>query len=171
LIGLAFWNIVLTLLTGLNRRLPFHREIGLSVDIVLAAAYFVLAGGIPIPVSGLCFLPLMTAALYFEIIGALVSAVLMTAAQVVVTVSQTLSPVPLIFLGLLSLVTFIIAGVFGYISVQLVKTIRRNRQTSRNPAKKLGMENERLRAIYSLTSTLLATLITSECLNLSLTSA
>ena len=79
LIGLAFWNIVLTLLTGLNRRLPFHREIGLSVDIVLAAAYFVLAGGYTNPGFWIVFLPLMTAALYFEIIGALVSAVLMTA--------------------------------------------------------------------------------------------
>jgi signal transduction histidine kinase len=83
----------------------------------------------------------------------------MTAVQVVVTVSHTLSPIPLVILSVLSLFTFLIAGVFGYISIQLVKTIRRNRQTQQeNQQKKLGMENERLRAIYSLTSTLLATL-------------
>jgi len=69
----------------------------------------------------------------------------------------------LIILGVFSLFTFIVAGAFGYISVQLVKTIRRNRQAQQeslqeSQQRKLGMENERLRAIYSLTSTLLATL-------------
>jgi signal transduction histidine kinase len=163
LVGLAGWNIVLTLLTGLNRRLAFHREIGLSVDIVLAAAYFVLAGGYANPAFWIVFLPLITAALYFEWIGALISAVLMTAAQVAMTVSQPFSPLALIILGVLSLFTFLVAGVFGYISVQFVRTIRRNRQAQQDAQqevqqKKLGMENERLRAIYSLTSTLLSTL-------------
>jgi signal transduction histidine kinase len=159
LLGLACWNIVLTLLTGLNRRLAFHRQIGIGVDLAFATAYFVLAGGYTNPAFWIVFLPLMTGALYFEIIGALISAVLMTAVQVVVTVSQTLEPTVLIFMGVLSLFTFLVAGMFGFISVQLVKTIRRNRQVQQDTQqKKLGMENERLRAIYSLTSTLLATL-------------
>jgi signal transduction histidine kinase len=159
LLGLACWNIVLTLLTGLNRRLAFHRQIGIGVDLAFATAYFVLAGGYTNPAFWIVFLPLITGALYFEIIGALISAILMTAVQVVVTVSQTLEPTVLIFMGVLSLFTFLVAGMFGLISVQLVKTIRRNRQAQQDTQqKKLGMENERLRAIYSLTSTLLATL-------------
>jgi len=56
LIGLAFWNIVLTLLTGLTAACLSHREIGLSVDIVLAAAYFVLAGGYTNPGFWIVFL-------------------------------------------------------------------------------------------------------------------
>jgi len=159
LVGLACWNIFLTLLTGLNRRLAFHREIGLGVDIVIATAYFGLTGGYTNPAFWIVFLPLITSALYFELTGALISAIFMTVVQLGVTVSQTLSPIPLIILGVFSLFTFLIAGVFGFISVQLVKTIRRNRQTQQEiQQKKLGMENERLRAIYSLTSTLLATL-------------
>jgi signal transduction histidine kinase len=159
LIGLACWNIVLTLLTGFNRRLAFHREIGLGVDIVFATAYFALAGGYTNPAFWIVFLPLITSALYFELIGALITAVLMTAAQVAVTISHTFSPVTLLILGVSSLFTLLVAGVFGYISVQLVQTIRRNRQAQQEAQqKKLGMENERLRAIYSLTSTLLATL-------------
>jgi len=163
LLGLACWNIVLTLLTGLNRRLGFHREICLGIDIVFAVAFFVLSGGYTNPAFWIVFLPLMTAALYFEIIGALISAILITVAQVAVTVSQTLSPIPLIILGALNLFTFLVAGAFGYISIQLVKTIRLNRQAQQeslqeSQQRKLGMENERLRAIYSLTSTLLATL-------------
>ncbi len=83
----------------------------------------------------------------------------MTAVQVAVTVFQTLDPIALIILGISSLFTFILAGLFGYISVRLVQTIRKNRQGQQEiQQKKLNMENERLRAIYSLTSTLLATL-------------
>ena len=163
LLGLACWNVVQTLLTGLNRRLAFHREICLCVDIIVAAGYFVLAGGYANPAFWIVFLPLITAALYFEIIGALIAAVLMTMTQVFLTILQTVSSHSMIILGVFSLFTFIIAGAFGYISVQLVRTIRRNRRVQQETQqevqqKKLGMENERLRAIYSLTSTLLATL-------------
>ena len=159
LVILAGWNIVQTLFTGLNRRLGFHREISISVDIVIASAYFILSGGYTNPAFWIIFLPLITAALYFEWIGALISAVLMTVIQVAVAVYQTFSPLSLVYLGALSLFTFMVAGVFGYISVRLVKTIRRTRLDQQEiQQKKLGMENERLRAIYSLTSTLLTTL-------------
>lgn len=159
LIGMAFWNIGLTLLTGLNRRLMFHREISLGVDILIAAAFFALAGGFASPAFWIIFLPLMTSTLYFEIIGALIASILMTTVQVVVTAFQTPDPVELIILGISTLFTFAIAGLFGYISVQLVQTVRKNRQVQQEvQQKKLSMESERLRAIYSLTSTLLATL-------------
>ena len=159
LIGLVCWNIGLTLLTGLNRRLGFHRQICSGVDILVAAVYFTLAGGFASPAFWIVFLPLMTSTLYFELIGALISSVLMAALQVAVTVSQTLDPVALIILGISTVFTFAIAGLFGYISVQLVHTNRKNRQDQQeSQQKKPSMENERLRAIYSLTSTLLATL-------------
>jgi signal transduction histidine kinase len=159
LIGLVFWNIGMTLLTGLNHRLVLHREISTGMDILFAAAYFALAGGFASPVFWIVFLPLISATLYFEVIGALISAILMTAVQVAVTVLQTLDPIALIILGISSLFTFILAGLFGYISVRLVQTIRKSRQGLQEiQQKKLNLENERLRAIYSLTSTLLATL-------------
>lgn len=159
LIALVCWNIALTLLTGLNRRLAFHREIGLGVDVLFAGAYFALAGGFASPVFRVVFLPLMTSALYFEMRGALISAVLMTAVQVAVAVYQTLAPVALIILGVSTLFTFVIAGVFGYLSVQLTQIIRRNLQTQQETRqKKLRVGNERLHTIYSLTSTLLAIL-------------
>jgi len=102
---------------------------------------------------------LMTSTLYFEIIGALIASIMMTTVQVAVTVFQTPDPVELIILGISTLFTFAIAGLFGYISVQLVQTVRKNRQVQQEvQQKKLSMESERLRAIYSLTSTLLATL-------------
>ncbi len=159
LIALTGWNLMLTLLTGLNRRLAFHREICIGVDMLFAAIYFALAGGYANPAFWIVFLPLMTSALYFELIGALIAAVLMTLTQVTVTVAQTASRPGFIILGISTLFTLIVAGGFGYISVQLVQTIRRSRQAQQEAQqKKLSMENRRLRAIYSLTSTLLSTL-------------
>jgi signal transduction histidine kinase len=159
LIGLVGWNIALTLLTGLNRRLAFQREIGLGIDILFASAYFALVGGFGSPAFWVVFLPVITAALYFGMPGALISAVLMTVTQVAVTISQTLAPIALIVLGVSSLFTFIIAGLFGYLGAQFNHIIRRNRQVQQGTQQnKLRVDNERLRAIYSLTSTLLATL-------------
>ena len=159
LILLAFWNIALTLLTGLNRRMTYHRQICLGIDLLIATAYFFLSGGYASPAFWIVFLPLITSALYYGIIGALISAALMAGVQVAGTVTQYLFPLSLVILGVLCLFTFLIAGGFGYISAQLVKTIRRYRQAENEiQLRKLGMENERLRAVYSLTSTLMGTL-------------
>jgi signal transduction histidine kinase len=55
--------------------------------------------------------------------------------------------------------TFLIAGTFGFLCMRLIETIRRSRQSqSEALQKKQQVENNRLRAIYGLTSTLMATL-------------
>ncbi len=159
LIGLAGWNIALTLLAGLNRRLERHREISLGVDLLAAALYFTLTGGFASPAFWVIILPLLTAALYFEVIGAIVSATLMTIVQVGVTVFHTLAPIALIILGASVFFTFLIAGVFGFLSMRLIQTVRHTRQSqSEAQQKKQHVEVDRLRAIYGLTSTLTATL-------------
>ena len=159
LILLVCWNITLTLLTGLNRRLAFHREICLSIDILFASAYFALGGGFGNPAFWIVLLPLITAALYFQMIGALISAALMAVTQIAVTISKNQAPFALIFLGISVLFTFIIAGLFGYLSARFIRIILRSLQVQQEiQQKKLRMDNERLRAIYSLTSTLLTTL-------------
>ncbi len=159
LIVLAGWNLTLTLLAGLNRRLVRHREINLGVDMLAAGLYFALAGGFASPAFWIIVLPLLTAALYFGVIGAFVSAFLMTVVQVVTTVLQTLAPLALLILGVSIVFTFLIAGSFGFLSMRLIQTIRLMRQSqSEAQQKKQQMENDRLRAIYGLTATLTATL-------------
>jgi signal transduction histidine kinase len=70
-----------------------------------------------------------------------------------------LAPLALLILGISAFLTFLIAGVFGYLSMRLMQTNRLNRQSlSEEQQKKQRLENDRLRAIYSLTSTLTATL-------------
>jgi hypothetical protein len=163
LLVLAGWNIVLTLLAALNRRLARHREISLGIDLLAASLYFFLAGGFASPAFWVIILPLLTAALYFEVIGAFVSATLMMVVQIVMTVLQTLAPIALLILGASVFLTFLIAGVFGYLSMHLIQMIRHTRQSQSEAQhdaqqKKQHVENDRLRAIYSLTSTLTATL-------------
>ncbi len=159
LIGLAGWNIALTLLAGLNRRLVRHREISLGVDLLAAGLYFALAGGFASPAFWIIILPLLTAALYFEVMGAFISATLMMVVQIGITVLQTLAPFALLILGVSVFLTFLIAGVFGYLSMRLIQTIRRSRQSlSEAQQKKQRVENDRLRAIYRLTSTLTSSL-------------
>ena len=159
LIILAGWNIVLTLLAGLNRRLAGHRIISLGVDLLTASFYFFLAGGFSSPAFWIFVLPLLTAAIYYEIKGAFVVGTLMMIVQVVMTVRQTLVPLALLILGVSVLVTFMIAGGFGYLSMRLIQTIRVNRKSqAEEQQKKITVENNRLRGIYGLTTTLTATL-------------
>jgi len=166
LIGLAGWNIALTLLAGLNRRLARHREISIGVDLLAAGLYFALAGGFASPAFWIIVLPLLTAAIYFEVMGAFVSAILMMVVQIGMTVLQTLAPFAMLILGASIFLTFLIAGVFGYLSMRLNQTIRLASQSQSEAQQKkqrtendrLRATNDRLRAIYGLTSTLTATL-------------
>ncbi len=157
--ALAGWNIALTLLAGLNRRLVHHREVGLGVDLLAASLYFILAGGFSSPAFWIIFMPLLTAALYFEVWGAIVAAIVMIVIQIGMTVINTTSLIALFILGASVFLTISIAGVYGYISMRLIRTIRQIRQSQSDEVqKKQHVENDRLRAIYGLTSTLMATL-------------
>jgi signal transduction histidine kinase len=159
LLGLAGWNLILTLLTGLNRRFPRHREICLGIDLLIAGLYFILAGGFASPAFWIIILPLFAAGLYFELVGAIIAASLMLIIQIGMTIFQPLAPASLLTLGISGFFTFLIAGTFGYLSMRLTQTNRLSRQSlSEAQQKKQRLENDRLRAIYSLTSTLTATL-------------
>jgi signal transduction histidine kinase len=159
LVGWVCWNIAMTLLAVLNRRLPRHREINLGFDLLIAGLYFVLAGGFASTAFWIVFLPLITASLYFELIGAFISVILMVAVQVGVTVTQTITQLSLLILGSSIFLTILMAGGFSYISLRLIQINRQNRQNNmEEEQKKKRVENDRLRAIYGLTSALTATL-------------
>lgn len=159
LVGWVCWNIAMTLLAVLNRRLPRHREINLGFDLLIAGLYFVLAGGFASTAFWIVFLPLITASLYFELVGALISVILMVAVQVGVTVTQTITQLTLLILGSSVFLTILIAGGFSYISLRLMQINRQNRQNNvEEEQKKRRVENDRLRAIYGLTSALTANL-------------
>jgi signal transduction histidine kinase len=159
LIALVLWNTALSLVAGLNYRFPRHRALCMAVDILVAGLYFTLSGGFASSASWIIFLPLISSTLYFELIGALISIVLMVTIQIVVTFSRPFAPLALLILGFSIFLTILVGGLFDYLGMRLIQTIRRTREDQGSMDKKIhGLENDRLRAIYGLTSTLTATL-------------
>ena len=75
-VGLAGWNIVMTLLAGLNRRLTFHREINLVVDLLAAGFYFFLAGRFSSN-AFLIIILLLTATFCIEVVAVFISGTIM----------------------------------------------------------------------------------------------
>ncbi len=150
------WNLLMTALAGLNVRMTFHRRISLFVDLVLAGAFYWVQGGIHGPAFWAGLLPILTGSIYFELWGAFIAAVLFGG---FVFYASTLEE------GQTNIGILIAAGlafmglVFGLIGRRLVKHMRANRALFLNSEeRKHGIQSERLRAIYELTSTLSSTL-------------
>jgi signal transduction histidine kinase len=159
LIALVAWNILLTLLAGINRRMSFHRQICLAVDVLIAAAYFIWSGGFNHPAFWLIYMPVLTAGLSMGLTGALVSAGLVSITQAAQTLFVTQEPTALIFLSISIVFSFLLAAIFGSLSSGFIRISRRNSQSQHDfNQKRQRVDSERLRAVYSLTTTLLTTL-------------
>jgi signal transduction histidine kinase len=159
LLILVGWNIVMTLLAGLNRRMVRHREISLGIDLLVASLYFILSGGFASPAFWLIILPVLTASLYFDLIGSFVTAAIMSFVQIGMTLINDVAQAAILILGVSVFLTFLIAGVFGFLGMRLIQTNRKSRQSqAEDRMKQQRLENDRMRAIYGLTSTLTATL-------------
>jgi len=148
---MLFWNVGMSLLAGLNMRLPYHRYIVLSVDFILAALYFwsqiTLTGGTSIWIG---VAPIVTGAIYFEMWGGFLSAVLFAVLQFI-SMSYSFSN-DIIF----TLSVGIASGLIGRFGMAGLRTSRRKQIDAEERRRRA--ETERLRAIYELTSNLTATL-------------
>jgi signal transduction histidine kinase len=159
LAGMVLWNVLLTLLAGLNLRMPFHRLIGTGMDLLFAGLAFMVSGGFYSPACWIGLMPVISAALYYQWQGALVAAAVMTVLEAVFTSLQASTPWALLFPAGSGIFLFMAAGGFGVVCSRLAGYIsNQHRMHVEDEKKKLGMENERIRAIYNLTSTLMGTL-------------
>ena len=156
---LAGWNIVLTLLAGLNRRMRRHREISLAIDLLIAGLFFAFSGGFRSPAFWIGLVPILSAAIYFEVTGALVASGIVIVTELGVTALQ--DPVSRNWLtaGIIGAATALLGLLFGFLSKRVIDQLRRMRQEQMMGQKtRQRVENDRLRAIYELTSTLIGTL-------------
>jgi signal transduction histidine kinase len=164
---LATWNLVLTVLAGLSRRMAGHRLISLGIDIIAAVGYFIVENGFFGPASWAIFLPIFSAALYFEMMGTLITAAFLALPQLGYTLYHSREPRPLMFAGLYILATFGLAALFGFLSKRLIASILgENRAREESERKRIMVETERLRALYKLTSTMMSTLNYQSVINL-----
>jgi len=156
---LAGWNIVLTLLAGLNRRMRRHREISLAIDLLVAGLFFAFSGGFHNPAFWIGLIPILSAAIYFEVVGALIAAGMIILVELGVTALQKPSTQGWIAAGSICAATAVLGLLFGFLSKRVIDQLRRMRQEQMMGQKtRQRVENDRLRAIYELTSTLIGTL-------------
>jgi signal transduction histidine kinase len=158
--GLLFiWNVIMSLLAGLSIRISrFHRQIVLSVDFLLAAIFFWLQGGLDGSSAWIGLFPILSSAVYFEMWGAFITAVLFTLLQYVVSFDSFSNGLPLMVVSGLAL-TLLIGLASGLSGRFLMRRLRKERHHRLDEEeRRRRMESERLRALYELTSTLTATL-------------
>lgn len=155
---MALWNIAMSVLAGMNLRIRFHRYVVLVVDFVLAALFFYLQGGLGNASVWTGLYPILTGAVYFELMGSLVAGILFIAWQLFVSRESLANGFTFsISNGLTLTVLFTLAcGVGGRMLMRRLRFQRRTRLDAEE--RRSNMESERLRAIYELTSTLTATL-------------
>jgi signal transduction histidine kinase len=174
LILLICWNVALTYLAGVNKRLARHRELSVGFDVCFASLFFIMHGGFTGSVFWVVVLPILSSTIYFEWKGVLAIAGLMSLVEIIFTLGQGITPQVVMFSLIAALLTMSLGALFGYISNNMLRDMRRIRkQTIEERERQQRVENERVRAIYSLTSTLTATLnyhrVLESALDLSLT--
>lgn len=153
---LIVWNLTMTALTGLNARMRFHRRVNIAVDLILTGAFFWAQGGARGPAFWVGLLPILSGSIYYEIIGAVIASLLFSG-LVVFMGAQTEGDLPLsiVIAGILSALGIL----FGFLGRRLMDHMRKNRVLwVDEEEKRRAIQNERMRAIYELTSTLSSTL-------------
>lgn len=145
------WNIFMSVLAGMNMRLPLHRQIVIGVDFLLSAIFFwsqiELPGGTS-TWAGVA--PILVTAIYFEMWGAFILGVAFALLQWV-TLHYSFSN-EIVF----TLLAGTVSGLLGRFVVGRMRFSRQIRMDA--DERRRREETERLRAIYELSSSLTATL-------------
>lgn len=153
---MILWNLGMTALAGLNIRTTYHRHVNMVTDLLLSGAFYFVQGGVNGPAFWAGLLPILTCSIYFELWGATLSAILFSAFVLIIGV-QSEENVSLSFF--VAAILSLLGIIFGFIGRRLINTMRKNRALWIDAEeKKRAIQNERMRAIYELTSTLSSTL-------------
>ncbi len=153
------WNAVLSALAVLRLRMSrYHRHIVLGMDFLLAAMFFWLQGGLAGASAWMGLIPILTGAIYFETWGAFGVASLFALWQFLI--SRDLFANNGAFFASSGLALTLLIGLASGLGGRFVmKQLRVERKTRMDmEERRRRMEEERLRAIYELTSTLTGTL-------------
>ena len=150
------WNVAMSMMAGIGLRLArFHRQIVLGVDFLLALLLFFSQGGLVNATFWEALIPIGVAAIYFEMWGAFLTAVVFAGLQAVISRDELTNLIA--SSGLV--ITLLIGLASGLIGRYTMRRLRVSRQSKLDAEERRRlMETERLRAIYELTSSLTATL-------------
>lgn len=151
------WNTIMSMLAVFSVRVSaFHRQMVLTVDVLLAAAFFWLQSRHGSTPSWIGLIPILTGAVYFEAWGAFIVAALFAIWQYVIGNGVFYSNLTLMREIGMTLLAGLLGGIGGHYAMRRLRT---SRQTKLDvDERNRRMESERIRAIYELSSTLTATL-------------
>jgi signal transduction histidine kinase len=155
----AAWNVILTILAAVNRRLPAHPYISTIVDMLIAYVIYFLAGTMLGPVIWVGLMPVVTASLYFKLRGALVVLVINVLSQGLLALVDVPWLTALVSLGILIPIYLAVALIFSFISQRMAGVVEatvKSQLAARRESQKA--ENERRHAIFNLISALSASL-------------
>jgi len=172
LLVMALWNIFVSLLAILNRRLAAHRIINMSIDLVGTLVLFGLTNGTQGPLVWVGVLVLSTAGIYYGGLASLLVGIGYTFLQG--AISLAMAPVgKLTAMGLVFLFNILASMGLGFAGSRLISRVRniyRVQVRQREEIERKAREQERVRmqAFYDLTTTLSATLNYQTVLNTAL---
>ena len=159
ILAAAVWTLLLTIVSLIDRRLPYHEIVTLVVDALLAVLFASLVAyrGVGFLWAGI--LPILTASLYHRFQGGTITSVGVILVFGILLTSQlgnadalTALFTPALVLGLTGMVT-------GMISQQVSYFVRNQQEFERTRMEnEQRKERDRIRALYQVTSTLTATL-------------
>lgn len=161
----VLWNLFISTLAGLNIRLPRHRPINVAVDFLFSLALFIFGGGVTGTLLWGGVLVLISAAVYYEWIGALIAAAAISVIEIGWTAVGYAETFPQMWplLGLLAALNLVLGTAFGLPSRMLIQSTRaiyhdRVQRQAENEQQVKTSEHERMQAFYRLVESLSATL-------------
>jgi signal transduction histidine kinase len=159
----VMWNTFVSVLTALNQRLPQHRLINALVDGLVSLTLFALSGGMFGPLAWASLLTVLSTALYFELRGSLLAALLLALLQSGWSLLFGVPGMPPVFLAAPFVFNLLMAALFGLACSSLMKRLREHYRVTvhrKDEVNRLAkvQERERLQAFYSVLETLSATL-------------
>jgi len=159
----ALWNISITILATLNRRLPFHRPLNLLADITVCLFLFHVNGGFFGQLPWSCVLPLFTAAIYYEIRGGVWVGLLLSALQgglAYIYGGANFNPLVLSALTSFNLILGVLMGLVSHQLMGQIRVIYHEQVRQRKEAERMVMmaERNRMQTFMSMVETLSSTM-------------
>jgi signal transduction histidine kinase len=163
LLLLVLWNCYASMLAILNRRMASHRPANVIVDGLAALGLFAASGGVSGPLTW-SILPLaLSSSVYFAWNGALLAVGVATVLQAVLTQFSTPWPANIIPVLIIAAGNLLLTLLFTAIASGLLNRMREKYTLQTDARKELEVrlrrqEHERMQALYTLMTTLSATL-------------
>ena len=145
ILSASIWNVVLTILVALRRRIVAHPYLSVLGDVVITVLLFVIGAAFGGHIAWVGLLPVTTAALYFYVAGAFILSIGIIIIQGAVALLFSTLPIAGVYLGALTPLVYLMGTVYNFCSehqslrLKLSVGSRGYRWVQRTPAMAAGI--------------------------------